>query len=69
MLYYNHREHLILILEATEMKKHIRWFDRKNGQFIVRKFNGIIDSETADTISFMYNKRIITLNKSECVVL
>lgn len=51
------------------MKKHIRWFDRKNGQFIVRRFDGIIANETADTISFMYNKRIVTLKKSECVIL
>lgn len=51
------------------MEKHIRWFDRKNGQFIVRKFNGTISGETAETISFIYNKRVITLNKSECVVL
>ena len=51
------------------MKKHIRWFDRKNGQFIVRKFDGVIENETVDTISFMYNKRIVTLNKNECVIL
>ena len=49
------------------MKKHIRWFDRKNGQFIVRKFDGVIANETVDTISFMYNKRIVTLNKNECI--
>lgn len=51
------------------MKKHIRWFGRKNGQFIVKKFDGIIENETVDTISFMYNKRIVTLNKNECVIL
>ena len=51
------------------MKKHIRWFDRKNGQFIVRKFDGVIANKTVDTISFMYNKRIVTLNKNECVIL
>lgn len=51
------------------MRKHIRWFDRKNGEFIVRKFDGVIESETAETISFMYNKRVITLNKNECVIL
>jgi hypothetical protein len=51
------------------MKRHIRWFDRKNGEFIVRKFDGKIESETAETISFMYNKRIITMKKSECVIM
>ena len=51
------------------MRKHIRWFGRKNGQFIVKKFDGIIEGETAETISFVYNKRVITLNKSECVIL
>lgn len=51
------------------MKKQIRWFDRKNGELIVRKFNGVIANETAETISFMYNKRIVTLNKAECIIL
>lgn len=50
------------------MKKIIvKWFDRKNGALIIRKFSGIAESETAETISFKYNKRIITLNKSECI--
>ena len=26
-------------------------------------------NETVDTISFMYNKRIVTLNKNECIIL
>jgi hypothetical protein len=45
------------------MYRHIRWFDRKNGNFIVRKFDGIVDNETTETISFMYNKKVITLDK------
>ena len=50
------------------MKKVIiKWLDRKNGAIIVRKFCGILENETEETISFKYNNHIVTRNKSECI--
>jgi hypothetical protein len=49
------------------MKEHIRWIEIKNGKCIVRRFDGIVESETVETITFMYNKRLITRKKSECI--
>lgn len=51
------------------MKKvSVKWFDRKNGDIIVRTFYGILENETAETVTFKYNRRIITINKSECFI-
>lgn len=50
------------------MKKVIiKWFDRKNGEIIIRKFCGFLENETEETVSFQYNKHIVTRKKSECV--
>jgi hypothetical protein len=49
------------------MKKvSIKWFDIKNGDIILRKFYGILENETEETVTFKYNRRIITVNKSDC---
>jgi hypothetical protein len=45
----------------------IKWIDRKNGEIIVRRFNGFLESETEETVSFKYNKTIVTRKKSECI--
>lgn len=50
------------------MKKAlIKWVDRKNGEVIIRKFYGILYNETEETVSFKYNKQIVTRKKSECI--
>ena len=48
--------------------KQIRWCDMVGDKWIVRKFEGIIESETEETISFRYRKKIITLKKDECFI-
>ena len=52
------------------MKKVIiKWIDKKNGKIIVRKFCGVLENETSETVSFNYNNRIITRMKSDCIFL
>jgi hypothetical protein len=48
--------------------KDIRWFDMKGKELIVRKFYGVVESETETTVTFKYNKKMITLNKEECII-
>lgn len=50
------------------MKKQvIKWIEIKNGKAIVRRFCGVIECETEQTVSFKYNNRITTRKKSECI--
>lgn len=48
--------------------KDIRWFDMKGKELVVRKFYGFVESETETTVTFKYNKKMITLNKEECII-
>lgn len=48
--------------------KDIRWFDMKGKELIVRKFYGLVENETETTVTFKYNKKMITLNKGECII-
>lgn len=48
--------------------KDIIWFDMRCKEIIVRKFYGAVESETETTITFKYNKKMITLNKKECFI-
>ena len=48
--------------------KDIRWFDMKGKELIVRKFYGFVENETETTVTFKYNKKMITLNKWECII-
>jgi hypothetical protein len=40
----------------------------KGKELIVRKFCGVIENETETTVTFKYNKKMITLNKEECII-
>lgn len=48
--------------------KDIRWFDMKGKCLVVRKFYGFVENETETTVTFRYNKKMITLNKEECFI-
>jgi hypothetical protein len=45
----------------------IKWIEKKNGKIIVRRFNGVLEGETEETVSFKYNKAIVTRKKTECI--
>ena len=47
----------------------VKWIDKvRPGEVVVRRFKGVLESETETTVSFKYNKHIVTLNKNECVM-
>ena len=48
--------------------KDIRWFDMKGEELVVRKFYGVVENETETTVTFKYNKKMITLNKEEVII-
>lgn len=46
----------------------ITWFDMKGAELVVRKFKGALIAEDADTVTFTYRKKPMTLQKSDCTV-
>jgi hypothetical protein len=52
------------------MKKmyQIKWFDMKGEKLVVRSFNGAIIAEDADSVTFAYRKKPLTIAKANCTM-
>lgn len=46
----------------------IKWFDVKGGELIVRSFEGAIICEDAESVTFTYRKKPLTVKKTNCTV-
>lgn len=46
----------------------VRWLDVKGGELIVRKFQGKLLAENADSITITYRKKPLVLQKANCSV-
>jgi hypothetical protein len=46
----------------------VKWFDVKGEKLVVRSFEGAIIAEDADSVTFIYRKKPLTLKKSDCTV-
>lgn len=46
----------------------IKWFDMKGEKLVVKSFEGEVIAEDAQSVTFAYRKKPLTLSKSRCTV-